>query len=100
MKNYHILFKFLNLSKTDSDILNDKISRRMEFEIDNELNPFEYNNKLNAWFMASNKFEIPSGGYDTKEQAEIALAIWKIKPFKDYQELYKLSKFIVNGLGD
>ena len=101
MKNYHILFRFLNLNSEDSKILDEKISKRIEFEIDDILNPFVYKKDLNAWFIASETFEnFPEGGYDTKEQAEMALSIWKIKPSKDYQELYKLSKFIVNGLGD
>jgi len=101
MKNYYILFRFLNLNINDAHILNEKISKRIEFEINWIKKPFTYNKDLNAWFIASDTFEgFPQGGFDTEEQAEIALAIWKIKPSKVYQELYKLSKFIVNGLQD
>ena len=99
MKNYHTLFKFLNLNLTDSEILNDKISKRIDFEIDWIKNPFIYKEKLEAWFIAPNTFEnFPKEGYETEVQAEIALAIWKSNKNYDYKELYQLSKFIVNGI--
>lgn len=101
MKNYHILFKFLNLNNTDSDLLNEKISKRTEFEINWILEPFVYQREHDAWIMTSNQpyyQGFPQGSYDTKEQAEIALSIWKVKPSKKYTELYQLSNFIINGL--
>jgi topoisomerase-4 subunit A len=43
--------------------------------------------------------DFPNGGYDTESQALIALALWRSSPKKlDYQKLYSLSKFILQGL--
>ncbi len=106
--NYIFLFHGLEIDQEVKKTLDERFSQRVNNEVNWALNPFEYVEKYNGWFMQKNTkrdyFEyFPEGGYESKEQAELALSIAKTafeKFSKKYecQELYKLSKFIWQGL--
>jgi hypothetical protein len=103
--NYGFILKGVILSKEDKDVIESRVKARIELEKQEVLNPFEHFANLDTWVMTKDaKMLYPSfpvyGTYDSKAQAEIALGLYKATPTKtwDYQELYKLSKFISNGL--
>ncbi len=82
------------LEKLDARIT-DKINAVKEFAA----SPIRFDSKHNAWFIHADYLNYgQDGGYDSLEQATIALAIIKIKPEMDYQKLYAMSNFITKGL--
>lgn len=97
--NIDFLFRGTNVSNEDKETLAARFNSRMELAVEEALEPFESNAFLDAGATKVTIPGFPSGGYASKEQATIAISLWKVKPSMTYAELYQMSQFILNGLG-
>jgi hypothetical protein len=102
MKNA-FLFRGLTIDQETQEKLDERISKRIDSAIESTFNPFDYATSYDSWHPTTSMLlsypDFPNGGYDTESQALIALALWRSSPKKlDYQKLYSLSKFILQGL--
>lgn len=93
---------FYGLDKTSPDFL-EKLDQRITDKIESAKqqaeSPFNYDTKHDAWFIDKSLLGSgQNGGYNSIEQAAIALCIIRSGKTIDYQELYKMSKFILAGI--
>lgn len=102
--HYSHLFRGLDINLENLQILDSRINETVTNVINRTANPFQYVAKYASW-QPTNALhalypEFPNGGYNSNEQATIALALWRIAPKKPtYDTLYMLSKFICDGYG-
>jgi hypothetical protein len=97
--NIDFLFRNTKVSNEDKETLAARFNSRMELAVEEAVNPFESNCFIDGEATKVTLEGFPSGGYASKEQATIAVSLWKVKPSMTYAELYQLSQFILNGLG-
>jgi hypothetical protein len=92
-------FIYRNISISEAD--KNQLKLRVTKVIDSYQNPFTYKEEYDAWFIDNTPYpKMEQGGYLSENQARIALTLHLTKPKMNYQELYKMSKFIIQGLQD
>jgi hypothetical protein len=100
----NFLFFGLEINQETKEKLDERISRNLEKELYSLNHPFEEITRCDVtfWGMSVSGGKIytgfPQGAYDSEEQANLALSLWKVNPELDYKELYFMSKFILQGL--
>jgi hypothetical protein len=97
--NIDFLFRDTLVTPEDKETLASRFTNRIELAIKEAVEPFTSNSFINGGAINVTIEGFPEGGFDSKEQATIALALWKVKPSMTYSELYAMSNFIVKGLG-
>lgn len=93
---------FYGLQRDSDDfihMLDQRITERINAVQERAESPISYEQKYDAFFIDKKYLgHSQEGGYTTKEQATIALALLKVRPDLNYQEVYAMSNFIVKGL--
>ena len=105
MGNSH-LFRGLDLKSLNPETLkalDNRITDAIEHRELMNRKPFTKHKDLGDYYFIRDFLEeyypdFPSGGYETAEKGEVALAIWKVNRDLDYNRLYFLSSLIVRGL--
>jgi hypothetical protein len=98
--NNGIIFYGLNRDSDDFlHMLDQRITDRIESVKEFAESPIEYVEKYKGWFIDKSYLGFgQEGGYESKEQAIIALSLIKVKDSLKYQQLWSMSKFILAGI--
>jgi hypothetical protein len=99
MNKYDFLFKNFNFDDNILQRISLMVEKRISIEKEWSRNPFRFNKEYDFWEIEKEEYpNFPNGGFDSEQQLNIALAIWKANTDTTYTKLYDMSKFILKGL--